>query len=318
MIFYHIILGGTPSIQFALSDTFPITNNCRNIINHRSDMLELCFFDHPLSIINEYGSYQVEGNSLLLFMPDCHYTLEPILTSEKVMNIMSVAVKSNGMTFTRYDLPVEEIINLTSSADKKSILLPANIQCDYEESTLFTAQLQTIMQHYGTGTTSSYMRALSAWFEFVATLDDNFRHMISNVFSGNNPCSLYVFKAQKYICAHLGDDLKLEHIAAELGISISYLCTLFRRITGHTITHYIGNARCQQIRKEILHTKDNFDIICNRFGLHDQRYAQRLYKKHIGISMQKCRQYGNGITLYHTNPYKSENIENDIYIPNDD
>ena len=48
-------------------------------------------------------------------------------------------------------------------------------------------------------------------------------------------------------------------------------------------------------------------------GLHDRRYAQRLFKKYFGVSMQRCRQLGSGISLYHENPWKREHMESDIY-----
>ncbi len=226
---------------------------------------------------------------------------------------MSIAVESEGMKCRRYDLPDDKIPGILAEADRTTFFIPESTDFDTDEYQLFSAQFLTIIRHYAVGSASEYLLALAGFCELTSMLDSRFRRSVSGATSRIDPGTLYVYKAKKFICSHLGEPLKLERIAGELGISAPYLCTLFRRVNGRTVTDYIGVMRCRQIREQILHTGDRFADICDRAGIRDIRYAQRLFKKHFGVSMQECRRLGSGITLYHENPWKLDHIDRDIY-----
>ena len=59
--------------------------------------------------------------------------------------------------------------------------------------------------------------------------------------------------------------------------------------------------------------KWTFDKLAAECGLHDYRYAQRLFKRFNGVSMREYRQLGKGITLYHKNPWTENEIDRDIW-----
>lgn len=59
--------------------------------------------------------------------------------------------------------------------------------------------------------------------------------------------------------------------------------------------------------------KWTFDELAAGCGLHDYRYAQRLFKRFNGVSMREYRQLGKGITLYHKNPWTENEIDRDIW-----
>lgn len=59
--------------------------------------------------------------------------------------------------------------------------------------------------------------------------------------------------------------------------------------------------------------KWTFDELAAECGLHDYRYAQRLFKRFNGVSMREYRQLGKGITLYHKNPWTENEIDRDIW-----
>lgn len=317
MVFYGIRLSGMPIIRFACSFTLPCGVKRRNIIDHRRDMIEISLSDQPVRISSDFGERSSEPGSMRLYMPDCRYVIDHPDT-ENIMNMMSVGVESAELHFTRYDLPPEEIADVLSSADEKTFFLAEDISYSEEEHRYLIAQLQIIMQHYSIGSVSESMLALAGWFELISNLDTHFRRTVAGLETRSDSSTLYVYKAKKFICSHLGEKLQLERIASELGISVPYLCTLFRRVTGQTVNDYIGIMRCRQIREQILHTEDSFADICTRAGLHDRRYAQRLFKKTFGISMQRCRQFGKGLSLYHENPWDRDNIEQDIYESEED
>jgi len=312
MVFYGITLGAMPVIRFACACSIPPGEQHRNIIDHRRDMLEICLCDQTMHVTSDFGEFSQKPGNLRLYMPDCRYVIER-LDTENIINMMTIGVESKDMQFTRYDLLPEEISDVLASADRKTLFIAEDTIGTEEELRFFTAQLQIIMQHYSIGTASESMLALAGWLELLSNLDTHFRRTVAGMENRTDSGTLYIYKAKKIICSHLGEELKMERIASELGISVPYFCTLFRRITGQTVTDYIGSMRCRQIREQILQTEDSFADICIRAGLLDRRYAQRLFKKMFGISMQRCRQLGKGLSLYHENPWERDNIEQDIY-----
>ena len=48
---------------------------------------------------------------------------------------------------------------------------------------------------------------------------------------------------KKFIDEHITEDLSLDLVAAEFGISKHYLCHLFKRNTGYTVLQYIKRKR---------------------------------------------------------------------------
>ena len=134
--------------------------------------------------------------------------------------------------------------------------------------------------------------------------------------AGNHTGSahFYVRKAKQYICANYKRRLSLSDIAQELGISTGYFCSLFKQGTGYSAIGYLNMIRVQHIREQIIRGDTrSFPEICAEVGMSDIRYAQRLFKKYFGVSMYRCRQQDNGISLYHRNPWKEDALDHDIF-----
>ncbi|OLA31426.1 MAG: hypothetical protein BHW33_02615 [Firmicutes bacterium CAG:137_57_8] len=56
----------------------------------------------------------------------------------------------------------------------------------------------------------------------------------------------YTRKVLTYVANHYADAISLDHIAAEIGLTKSYLCRLFRQHTGSSIMSYVNRLRCYQ------------------------------------------------------------------------
>ncbi|MBQ8508828.1 MAG: helix-turn-helix transcriptional regulator [Clostridia bacterium] len=315
MVFYEIRITSQPRIRFACSDTLELRPGSRNIIDHRRDMIELSLNEYATNqIATESGSYTQIPHTLGVFMPDCRYVITPQIDEPTRVTSNSVAVQIDGLDYRRRDLPETEAAEIIRAGDADTIFLPRFLPMDEDTLIMYQSISKTLMNHYAAAGASERMLAVACWYELAALVNTLFCESVLGA-AGKRDASgaYYVHKAKKYLCAHFCEGLTLEQVAAELGISKSYLCGVFRAGTGQTVIGYINTLRMQRVRERITGTNDSFASICAGVGLHDMRYAQRLFKKHFGVSMQRCRQLEHGISLYHTNPWKRDAIDHDIY-----
>ncbi|MCD8369676.1 MAG: response regulator, partial [Clostridiales bacterium] len=62
---------------------------------------------------------------------------------------------------------------------------------------------------------------------------------------------LPVKQVKEYLAEHLDEEVNLEKIAAKIGLSSTYVSTLFRKETGVTITNYLIQLRIEKAKKLI-------------------------------------------------------------------
>ena len=93
-----------------------------------------------------------------------------------------------------------------------------------------------------------------------------------------------IAKTLAYIEENYMHRLTLSSISANVSLSSSYLCRVFKSEVGTSITSYLNNLR---IRKAATMIKDNLlslKEISTMVGIDDQLYFSRLFKKCMGIS----------------------------------
>lgn len=318
MVFYEIRITAQPVIRFAHTVCVRVLPESRNIIDHRRDMIELsCCDNSDMFLKTEYENFSVARKNFTVLMPDCRYDVR--MTEGENITGSSVAVEIKNLHFRRYTLEsYEEIAAILNTADPDALFLPQIISADEEEYTMLSAFCKTMISHYLEHTAAANLRALANWYEMIAFIDSNFRRGVEtamvNDHDNRTSTYYYVYKAKKYICAHYRERLTLNDIADTLGISPNYFCTIFKNNTGHTVIDYINHLRMQEVR-EIINRERSLSLreICDRVGLHDIRHLQRLFKKYYGVSIQRCRQIDNGLSLYHENPWELSDIDHDIF-----
>ena len=101
-----------------------------------------------------------------------------------------------------------------------------------------------------------------------------------------------------YINSNLLDDLTLDQIADHFYVSKSYLCRLFLRTTGTTISKYIA-ARRISIAKQMLKNGDNAMEACNKSGFNDYSNFHKTFTRTMGITPKK---------------FQTQSLQNNLYI----
>lgn len=313
MVFYGIELRSQPRLRFACSVQLG-ENGRKNIIDHRRNILEISAHEGcAMQVETAQGGYTVPEGGISLYMPDERYT---ITAGDHRLQCTSVAVEIDDWHFRRYDTDTPQtILPPPGREEPYTVYLPQVSLLPAEELSVFLATQQTILSQYLDHTAAAHMRCLAGWYTLVAMLDGAFRQQVwGETEKERRSGYYYVYKAQKYICSHFREPLTLPEIAAQLGISVNYLSTVFKRETGQTVLEYITGIRMQELRSR-MHSEPERPLreICESVGLHDLRHAQRTFKRLHGISMQKCRQLDKGLTLYHANPWERTELDHDIF-----
>lgn len=103
----------------------------------------------------------------------------------------------------------------------------------------------------------------------------------------------YINEAKKYIADHYSEDLQVTQIADHLGISRSYLGTIFSEYASRSITTHINAVRNDKASYFLTTTDASVLDIALHVGYNSRQNFTRAFKKHFGISPSQYRKlYG--------------------------
>lgn len=92
----------------------------------------------------------------------------------------------------------------------------------------------------------------------------------------------YVRRAKRYIYDNIRLPIKQSELAAFLGITPEYLCSVFKRGTGETVKGFVNRVKLSEIRNLM----EREDLPLNRaaelYGFSDPNYVSRLYRLYHG------------------------------------
>lgn len=93
-----------------------------------------------------------------------------------------------------------------------------------------------------------------------------------------------VVKAQHFIREHLQDDLAVEDIADQVGLSTSHFSRIFREETGNTFVEYLTSVRLEHAKELLEKTDLKMFEISKLSGFQNQSYFSLLFKNMYGIT----------------------------------
>lgn len=94
---------------------------------------------------------------------------------------------------------------------------------------------------------------------------------------------------EKYIQEHYTQDLGLEQIADEMGVSVKYVSRVFKDKTGVYLTDYINQVRIEKAKELLTRTEMKVNDIAESIGIHSRTTFLRVFKKVEGISPNEYR-----------------------------
>ena len=81
--------------------------------------------------------------------------------------------------------------------------------------------------------------------------------------------------------------LSIENIAAVVGLSSSYLRTLFQKSENESPNHYLNRVRIEHAKQMLLSEMFTIDEVAYACGFQNVYYFNRVFKKFTGITPGK-------------------------------
>lgn len=93
----------------------------------------------------------------------------------------------------------------------------------------------------------------------------------------------------RHIEEHYEDDITIEDLAHSIYVSKTYLCKLFKKMLGMTITEYINSIRIKAAEKLLADQTKNISDIALAVGYNDINYFCRMFKRQTGVTPTQMR-----------------------------
>lgn len=87
-----------------------------------------------------------------------------------------------------------------------------------------------------------------------------------------------------FIARHFSDDLTLDMLSSHTGLNRSYLCRLFKKELGLTITEYINSVRIRNACRLLRESDQNITQISLQSGFNSTAYFDRQFRTLMGMS----------------------------------
>ncbi len=92
-----------------------------------------------------------------------------------------------------------------------------------------------------------------------------------------------------YVHEHLTEDISVEQMANDLGVSRSHMSTKFKKETGMTLTNYIQEQKIKKAMEYLKKTEKSILEISTFLGFSSQGYFQNVCKKRTGMTPGEYR-----------------------------
>lgn len=96
--------------------------------------------------------------------------------------------------------------------------------------------------------------------------------------------------AVKYIDQNYMNDISLEMMSAATGYSRNYICTVFRKDCGFTVSTYLNYVRVFRAAEMIAYGDYTLQQICTAVGFNDLSYFTKTFRKIVGVPPGQYRQ----------------------------
>lgn len=102
--------------------------------------------------------------------------------------------------------------------------------------------------------------------------------------------SAHVLRAKQYIGMRLNSPLTLEEVSAEIGISPTYLSTIFKEIEPTGFKEYVIRQRIEVAKNLLTYSDADIGIIAARVGFCSQSHFGKMFRLRTGMTPFKYRQ----------------------------
>ena len=112
---------------------------------------------------------------------------------------------------------------------------------------------------------------------------------VKNIRQTDSETPPVVEKVISFIEKNFAEDFSIVSLSEEFGISVYYLCHLFKKFTGTSIIDYRNELRFTKAKQLLINSEDSVSDIAIKTGFSDGAYFSRLFIKHEKILPSQYR-----------------------------
>lgn len=91
-----------------------------------------------------------------------------------------------------------------------------------------------------------------------------------------------------YIKRNIHSKISLDELAEDLHISKTYLCKLFKKHLGKTVTQAINQQKIEEVKDQLQNTNRSIELVAQDFGM-NTTHLNRVFRAQTGLSMVEYR-----------------------------
>ncbi|MBQ1491526.1 MAG: helix-turn-helix domain-containing protein [Blautia sp.] len=220
------------------------------------------------------------------------------LLSSFPVDIISSDIRMPGMTGVelcakvRESLPDVEIIFLTGYSDKDYLRAAINLHAVryVEKPILMDEYAQAVREAIKNVEKSRVHRSLSGGSIEEEGIPVQTVERAAMLMQGEEGASYTIRKASDYIISHYGErDLSIKVIGEYVGLSPTYLSSLFKKETGTTIGQFLMDVRIDRAKQLMKDPQKKLYEIAEQVGYEDVGYFTRVFKRACGVTPSEYR-----------------------------
>lgn len=120
-------------------------------------------------------------------------------------------------------------------------------------------------------------------------LQDVVESFMGAMFSTADKGNPHIRQALLYMSEHYSENLTLESVARQVGLSAGYFSVLFRQTVGASFREWLTHIRVEESKQLLLSTNDSLTDIAIAMGFTDQSYYCKVFKRIVGVTPGKYR-----------------------------
>ena len=120
-------------------------------------------------------------------------------------------------------------------------------------------------------------------------LQDVVESFMSAMFNRLDKGNVYIRRALGFMSEHYAQQITLELVAKEVGLSTSYFSALFHDVVGVSFREHLCAIRVEESKQLLLSTDYSLTDIALAVGFADQSYFCKVFKKHTGVTPGRFR-----------------------------
>ena len=193
--------------------------------------------------------------------------------------IRGILLKDDHVILTQIQEFIDYLQNhhLEDGAIQSTALLLSSLEKEFSFTEKIEEHVFTQVRH---------ARSLS---QIKQLLVDTCQAIVSFLDTSADQENYYVRDAKAYINDHYCQDMGVNDIANELGISYSYLCKLFKDHTQKNILEYLHEVRIEKAKELLKNQSNAIARIAQDVGYNNSQTFQRMFKKLNGITPGQFR-----------------------------